>query len=54
LDLQHPEKVGVSERPELHDWKKRRTPWLRRILFYIMLALIPIVVFGLMFLFVRH
>ena len=54
LDLQHPEKVGVSERPELHDWKKRRTPWLRRILFYIMLALIPIVVFGLMFLFVRR
>jgi len=54
LDLQHPEKVGVSERPELHDWKKRRTPWLRRILFYIMLALIPIVVFGLMFLFVKR
>jgi len=53
LDLQHPEKVGVSERPELHDWRKRRTPWLRRILFYIFLALIPVVVFGLMLLFVR-
>ena len=53
LDLQHPEKVGVSERPELHDWRKRRTPWVRRILFYIFLALIPVVVFGLMLLFVK-
>ncbi|HXX43197.1 MAG TPA: serine/threonine-protein kinase [Candidatus Acidoferrales bacterium] len=54
LDLQHPEKIGVSERPELHDWRKRRTPWVRQVLFYIMLALIPVIVFGLLFLFVRH
>jgi eukaryotic-like serine/threonine-protein kinase len=54
LDLQHPERVGVSERPELHDWRKRRTPWVRQVLFYIMLALIPVVVFGLLFLFVKH
>jgi serine/threonine protein kinase len=54
LDLQHPEKVGVSERPELHDWRKRRTPWLRKILFYIFLALIPIVIFGLMLFFVKR
>ena len=54
LDLQHPEKVGVSERPELHDWRKRRTPWIRQVLFYIMLALIPVIVFGLLFLFVKH
>jgi eukaryotic-like serine/threonine-protein kinase len=53
LDLEHPEKVGVSERPELHDWRKRRTPWLRKILFYIFLALIPIVIFGLMLFFVK-
>jgi eukaryotic-like serine/threonine-protein kinase len=53
LDLQHPEKVGVSERPELHDWKRRRTPWLRRVLFYIMLIMIPVVVFGLMLFFVK-
>jgi serine/threonine protein kinase len=53
IDLEHPEKVGVSERPELHDWRKRRTPWLRRILFYIFLALIPIVIFGLMLFFVK-
>ena len=54
LDLQHPEKVGVAERPELREWKKRRTPWLRRVLFYIMLALIPVIVFGLMLLFVKR
>jgi len=53
-DLQHPEQVGVSERPELHDWKRRRTPWARRILFYLLLALIPIVIFGLLLLLARH
>ena len=53
-DLEHPEQVGVSERPELHDWKRRRTPWARRILFYVMLALIPIVIFGLLLLLARH
>ena len=47
-DLENPEQVGVSDRPELHEWKKRRTPWARRILFYLLLALIPIVIFGLM------
>jgi eukaryotic-like serine/threonine-protein kinase len=54
VDLQHPEKVGVSERPELHDWKRRRTPWVRKILFYIMLALIPVVVFGLLLFFAKR
>jgi serine/threonine protein kinase len=54
LDLQHPEKVGAAERPELRDWKTRRTPWVRRLLFYIMLALIPIVIFGAMFYFARR
>jgi eukaryotic-like serine/threonine-protein kinase len=50
-DLEHLDQVGVAERPELRDWKKRRTPWVRRILFYIMLVLIPVVVFGLLFVF---
>ena len=48
LDLEHPEKVGVADREELRNWKQRRSPIARRILFYIMLALIPVVVFGLM------
>ena len=48
LDLEHPEKVGVADRPELTNWRQRRSPLGRRILFYIMLALIPVVVFGIM------
>jgi serine/threonine protein kinase len=54
LDLEHPEKVGVAERAELRDWKQKRSPVFRRILFYIMLALIPVVVFGLMLLIARQ
>lgn len=53
-DLEHLDQVGVAERPELHDWKTRRTPWVRRILFYIMLALIPIIIFGLLLLVAKH
>jgi eukaryotic-like serine/threonine-protein kinase len=48
LDLEHPEKVGVADRAEITNWKQRRSPLLRRILFYIVLALIPVVIFGLM------
>jgi len=48
LDLKHPEKVGVAERDELRNWKQRRSPVVRRVLFYIMLALIPVVIFGIM------
>ncbi|HTC63341.1 MAG TPA: serine/threonine-protein kinase [Candidatus Saccharimonadales bacterium] len=48
LDLEHPEKVGVGDREELKNWKQRRSPVLRQVLFYIMLALIPVVIFGLM------
>jgi eukaryotic-like serine/threonine-protein kinase len=54
LDLQHPDQVGVEDRPELRDWRKRREPVARRILFYVMLALIPVVVFGLLLWVARH
>jgi len=53
-DLEHQEQVGVADRAELRDWKKRRAPWIRRVLFYIMLIMIPVVIFGLMFLFTRR
>src|SRR5690242_12400045 len=53
-DLQHRDQVGVAERPELREWTKRRSPWIRRVLFYILMALIPIVVFGLMLFVARH
>jgi serine/threonine protein kinase len=47
-DLRNLSQVGVAERPELRDWRKRRSPWGRQILFYIILALIPVVIFGLL------
>jgi serine/threonine-protein kinase len=53
-DLEHPEQVGVSDRPELVDWRKRRSPIARQVLFYILLALIPVVVFGLLIFVARH
>jgi eukaryotic-like serine/threonine-protein kinase len=53
-DLEHPEKVGVEDRPELRDWQQRRSPWFRRILFYLMLVMIPMVVFGLLLYVSRH
>jgi serine/threonine protein kinase len=53
-DLRHQDEVGVAERPELRDWKHRRSPLHRRILFYAMLGLIPVVVFGLLLYVARH
>jgi len=53
-DLEHQDQVGVADRPELRDWKQRRTPWTRRILFYAAMALIPVVIFGLLLLVARH
>jgi serine/threonine-protein kinase len=48
MDLEHPEKVGVGDRPELTNWKQRRSPVWRRVMFYILMALIPVIVFGFM------
>ncbi|HUE20749.1 MAG TPA: serine/threonine-protein kinase [Bryobacteraceae bacterium] len=53
-DLRHPDQVGVADRPEMRDWKQRRTPWARKVLFYAMLALVPVVIFGLLLLVARH
>jgi len=53
-DLEHLDEVGVSDRLEIRDWKKRRSPWLRQILFYVMLALIPVAIFSLMLYVARH
>ena len=46
-DLDHLEQVGVADRPELKDWKKRRTQ-SSKILLYAVIALIPIAIFGLL------
>ena len=53
-DLAHPDQVGVEDREELHNWRARRSPWLRKVLFYIGLALIPVAVFGLLFWVAKH
>jgi serine/threonine-protein kinase len=53
-DLAHLSQVGVAERPELRDWKRRRTPWLRRILFYAAMAMIPVVIFTVLLYVARH
>jgi serine/threonine-protein kinase len=53
-DLEHLDQVTVSDRTELRDWKRRRTPWLKRVLFYVGMALIPVVILGLMMLLARR
>lgn len=53
-DLQHHDQVGVEDRPELREWKKRRTPWMTKGRFYLMLALIPALIFGLLLYFTKH
>lgn len=53
-DLEHQDQVGVTEREALHNWKQRRTPWPKKILFYVALALIPVVIFGLLLWVAKH
>jgi serine/threonine protein kinase len=54
-DLQHPEQVGVTEdREELTNWKARKQPRKRQVVFYIAMALIPIVIFGILFWVAKH
>ena len=53
-DLEHLDQVAVSDRAELRDWKRRRTPWLKQVLFYLGMALIPVFVFGFLFLIARR
>jgi serine/threonine-protein kinase len=50
-DLEHPEQVGLADRAELRDWKRRRAPWIRQLLFYALLAMIPVVIIGLLLFF---
>jgi len=54
IDLRHPEEVGVADRPELRDWRRRRSPWARQVLFYFSMAMIPVVIIGLLLYFAKH
>ena len=53
-DLEHLDQVGVAERVELREWRKRRSWKRRRILLYVALAMIPVVIFCLLILFARE
>ena len=53
-DLRHLDQVGVADRPELSDWRRRRSSWVRRVLFYLGMALIPVVVFAVLLYVARH
>jgi serine/threonine-protein kinase len=53
-DLEHPEAVGVEDRTEIRDWQNRKSPLVRKLLYYGGLALIPVVILLLMVLIARH
>jgi serine/threonine protein kinase len=53
-DLTHQDAVGVIDRTELRNWRNRRSPRARQIRAYVLLALIPIVVFLLSLWLARH
>jgi serine/threonine-protein kinase len=47
-DLEHLDQVGIEDRPEIHNWKNRKSALPRKILYYSALALIPVVILLLM------
>jgi len=53
-DLQHLDQVGVEDRPEIRDWKKRKAYLPRKIALYSALALVPVVILLLMILLARR
>jgi len=49
-DLENQDEVGVAERPEAQEWRKRHSPERRQWLLYAGLALIPVAILVVMFL----
>lgn len=47
-DLEHLDGIKVTDRPELREWDWRKRPLVKSVLFYVGLALIPIVIFALL------
>ena len=47
-DLEHLDEIEVADRPELREWDWRKRPLAKSILFYLGLALIPMVIFTLL------
>ena len=46
--------VGVAERAELTDWRTRKSHVPKKVLNYVLLALLPILIFGLLLWVARH
>jgi eukaryotic-like serine/threonine-protein kinase len=53
-DLEHPETVGVEDREELTNWKVRKQPRTRQVLFYVAMAMVPIVIFAILLWVAKH
>jgi eukaryotic-like serine/threonine-protein kinase len=53
-DLEHQDEVGVEDRPEIHNWQKRKSHLVRKIAYYGALAMIPVVILLVMILISRH
>lgn len=53
-DLKHLDQVGVEDRPEIRDWNNRKSHKSRAVLYYVALALIPVVILVVMTLIARH
>jgi len=53
-DLGHLDQVGAADRVELREWRKRRKSLWRTIGFYLMLAMIPVVIFSLLLYLAKH
>jgi serine/threonine protein kinase len=53
-DLEHLDEVGVEDRPEMRNWKRRRSPWARRVALYVALGLLPIIIFALLLYVAKH
>jgi serine/threonine-protein kinase len=53
-DLQHQDRVGAADRPELQNWRQGRAPWTRAPLMYGALAAISMLAFTLLFYVARH
>jgi eukaryotic-like serine/threonine-protein kinase len=53
-DLEHLDQVGVDDRAELRDWRKRKEKLPRRILLYLSLAMLPIALLLLMLFLAHH
>jgi serine/threonine-protein kinase len=47
-DLEHQDQVGAADRAELTDWKRKKSGLPRKILNYVLLALLPVVIFALL------